>query len=155
MRKSALVLVVVLSTAVQMYAADALVGTWVFNPASAKSTQSNALKSRTDIVEAQADGSLKVTRTETRGNGQTQKGSYPVRFDGKEYPVQGNLDYDTISAKRIDANSYEARVTKKGGPYNQLSRTTVSADGKKRTVVSKGTDSAGKPSESTYTYDRK
>ncbi len=141
-------------SALALFAADSAVGTWKYNAAKSKSNSTNPLKSRTDVIEATADGGVKVTRTETRADGKTTSGTMTFKYDGKEYPVSGNLQYDTISAKRIDANTIETVVTKKGGRLKQTSRHTYSADGKTRTQTVTGVDAEGKPVTATQIYDR-
>lgn len=147
------VVLVTLAAAVAMYAADPWVGTWKLNPAKSKSTFTNSVKTRTDKFEAMPDGSLKQTRTETRADGTTLNGTTVFKLDGKEYPATGFL-WDSISAKRLSDNSYQTVVKKKGGPLNQTSVNTFSADGKTRTTVTKGTDQTGKSGEATQVYDK-
>jgi hypothetical protein len=141
-----------LVTALNLLAADSHVGTWKMNPA--KSSSTNPAMTRTEVWSAQPDGAYKVSRSENLGDGKTLAGTYTFKLDGKEYPVQGNLPFDTISAKRIDANTIEIHVTKKGGQRDNTIRTVISADGKTRTSTVKGKDDAGKQVELTWVYDR-
>jgi hypothetical protein len=122
------------------------------NPA--KSTSTGKLsKSRTDMFEATPDGGVKVTRTEERAEGTAVNFSYTYKTDGKEYPVTGG-PFDTISVKRVDANTTSIEVKKSDGTYHQKGRNVYSKDGKTRTLTAKGTDTEGKPVTATLVFDR-
>jgi hypothetical protein len=60
---------------------------------------------------------------------------------------------DTISMKRIDANTTE-RTYKKAVKVTSTSRRVVSRDGKTLTLTNKGTDAQGKPTSSVAVYDK-
>ena len=140
-------------TAIGMFGADSSLGTWKWNAAKSKSTTTNPLKNRTDVVEATPDGGVKVTRTELRSDGSTHNSSYTYKYDGKEYPVTGQ-QFDTISVKRIDENTTVTEVKTTGGQLHQTTRAVYSKDGKTKTTSIKGTDTAGKPVDSAYVYDK-
>ena len=140
-------------TAIGMFGADSSLGTWKLNVAKSKTISTNPIKSRTDVYEATADGGVKVTRTEQRADGATRNSSFTFKYGGKEYPVTGQ-PFDTISVKRVDANTTVQEVKKTGGSYNETTRNAYSQDGKTRTQTVKGTNSAGKPVASTWVYDK-
>jgi hypothetical protein len=142
----------VLTTAVT-FAADSTVGTWKLNTAKSKFSGSFVIKSQTDVRETTADGGAKVTRDAQLGDGTAIKGSYTYKYDGKEYPVTG-LPFDTLSVKRIDANTTTFEVKKTGGKYHVTGQTVISADGKTMTQTAKGTDGEGKPISSTSVFDK-
>ena len=79
--------------------------------------------------------------------------SFTYKYDGKEYPVTGG-PFDTISVKRIDANTTSWEVRKTGGKYHATGRTVISKDGKKLTQTSTATDAEGKPVSQTTVFDR-
>ncbi len=140
-------------TSVGLFAADSSLGTWKWNAAKSKTNSTNPVKSRTDVFEATADGGIKVTRTEQRADGTSYNGSYTFKYDGKAYPVKG-LQYDTISAKRVDANTTTTVVKKTGGKLNQTSKTVFASDGKTKTTTTTGTDVEGKSISATFVYDK-
>ncbi len=142
-----------LITAMGIFGADTSLGTWKLDPT--KSTSTGKLsKSRTDMFEATPDGGVKVTRTEERADGTAINFSYTYKTDGKKYPVTGG-PFDTISVKRVDANTTSIEVVKKtDGTYHQKGRNVFSKDGKTRTLTAKGTDIQGKPVTSTLVFDR-
>ncbi len=140
-------------TAIGMFGADSQVGTWKLNVAKSKTTNANSLTSRTEVYEVTPDGGVKVSRTDQRKDGTSPKYSQVFKYDGKEYPVTG-AQYDTISAKRIDANTTSYEVKKTGGKYRTAGRIAVSKDGKTKTQTVEGTDADGKPITSTLVYDK-
>jgi hypothetical protein len=60
--------------------------------------------------------------------------SYTAKFDGNDYPVKGAYGWDTVSLKKIDAHTIE-ETDKWNGKVTDVAKMTVSADGKKMTVV--------------------
>jgi hypothetical protein len=140
-------------TAIGMFGADSSLGTWKLNAAKSKTTSTNPTKSQTNVREATPDGGIKVTRTGQMADGTAVNASYTCKYDGKECPATGG-QYNTISIKRVDANttSYEVRMT--GGKYHMTGRSVISADGKTMTQISTGTDAAGKPVTQTVVFDK-
>ena len=55
--------------------------------------------------------------------------SYEGKFDGKDYPVQGDLAHTMVSLKRISDDTIE-ETDKQNGKIIAVSRMTVSKDGK-------------------------
>ena len=113
-------------TAIGMFAADSSLGTWKLN--AAKSTGANNLKARTDVRVATPDGGAKVTRTEQLTTGPSSDSTYTYKYDAKEYPATGG-QFDTISVKRIDANTTSWEVKKTGGKYHVTGTNVISKDG--------------------------
>jgi len=60
--------------------------------------------------------------------------TYTANFDGKEYPVKGSYDYDTVSLKRLGERAFE-ETNKLKGKVTEIDTCTVSNDGKTMTVV--------------------
>jgi hypothetical protein len=122
--------------------------------AKSKTTGTNPAKSRTEVREATPDGGVKVTSTRQMADGTTINFSYAFKYDGKEYPVTGG-PFDTISAKRVNANTTTAEVINKAdGTYHQTTRNVISKDGKTWTMTAKGTDAKGKPMTATNVFDK-
>lgn len=152
-RTAAQLVVGMVITAIGMLGADSSIGTWKVDPARAKSTATNKLKSRTDVYEATPDGGIKVTRTEARADGTIYNVSYTCKYDGKKCPVTGG-QFDTISVKRVAANTTSYVAAKTGGKYHFTGTNVISKDGKTLTQNSKGTDATGKPVVVTYVFDK-
>jgi hypothetical protein len=134
-------------------AADSNVGTWKVNLA--KSTYDpgpppkgpNVLK-----IEADGDG-IKVTNDGVDAQGKATHVTYSAKYDGKDYPETGNPNVDTISIKRIDANTVET-TAKKGGKVLVTSRVVVSGAGKVRTTTQNGTNAQGQKVHNVIVADR-
>jgi hypothetical protein len=60
--------------------------------------------------------------------------SYAAKLDGKDYPVKGEYDYNSVSLKRVDDRTIE-QTDKRDGKIVGVSKKTVSRDGKKMTTV--------------------
>jgi hypothetical protein len=140
-------------TAIGMFGADSTAGTWKYNAAKSKTTNTNPIKSQTDVREATPDGGAKDTRTGQLMDGTPSNYTYTYKYDGKESPVTG-APFDTISVKRIDANTTSFEVKMTGGKYHLTGRNVISKDGKTLTQTSKGTDAEGKPVTSTIVFDK-
>ena len=72
--------------------------------------------------------------------------TYTAKLDGTDAPVKGAYGYDTVSLKKIDDHTIE-ETDKRAGNVVDVSKLTVSPDGKKMTIVD-----TSKPSDRTSTY---
>jgi hypothetical protein len=147
------VFMVIAFTAIGALGADSYLGTWKYNAEKSKSTLTNPYKDVIDVRTATPDGGFQFTRTARRMDGTVEHGSYTCKYDGKECSVTG-LPYDTISIRRIDANTVENEVRKKNGKYHAIARHTVSKDGKTLTQTATGTDAEGKAFSQTRVYEK-
>ena len=95
----------VVALSVPAFADDAWIGTWELNLAKSKYAGSPP-KSATIKFEM-AQGSLILASDAVNAEGKATHFEYVSKFDGKEVPFKGNLDADTASRRRIDANSFE------------------------------------------------
>jgi hypothetical protein len=64
--------------------------------------------------------------------------SYTAKFNGRDYPVNGANGHNLVTLKRIDKNTIE-ELDKRDGIVVNLARMTVSADGRKMTIVDTNT----------------
>ena len=142
-------------TAVGMSAIDSSLGTWKYNAAKskAKSTSANLIDSMTIVREATPDGGVKVTSTGQLTDGTPVNYSFTFKYDGKEFPVTGAL-FDTISVKRVDANTVSFEVRQSDGKYHGSGRTVISKDGKTLMQTFSGTDAEGKPVTQILVFDK-
>jgi hypothetical protein len=60
--------------------------------------------------------------------------SYDAKFDGKDYPYQGDPGTTSVSLKKIDPNTIE-ETDKRNGKAINVSRMTVAADGKSMKIA--------------------
>jgi hypothetical protein len=87
---------------------------------------------RTEKVNSVSDNGLTITYQGTE-NGlkmSDQNGnSYDAKFDGKDYPINGDPGHTMVSLKRVSNNTIE-ETDKRDGKVVGIFRMTVSADGK-------------------------
>jgi len=133
------------------YAQDANMGTWKLNEAKSKFA-AGAAKNSTVVYEA-AGGDVKVTVEGADKDGKATHNEWTGKFDGKDYPVSGDMNTDARSYERI--NDRTLKLTgKKDGKVVTKGEITVSTDGKTRTVKTTVTDAAGKKLKSAAVYDK-
>ena len=143
---------VALALGVVASAADQHSGTWKMNPAKSKYSPGPAAKSITLTVDADENG-IKSSSEGTDGDGNPIHVEYDAKFDGQDYPITGAPNADTISVKRIDANTIQS-TAKKGGDVTMTVTSTISKDGKTRTSTFKGKDAQGRDVNNVVVYDK-
>jgi hypothetical protein len=97
---------------VSAQASDARIGTWKLNVEKSKYSPGPAPQSQTLKVEAAGEGE-KATTEGVNAAGTPTMTQYTANYDGKDYPLTGSQNADTVSLKRIDARTTE-RTDKKG-----------------------------------------
>jgi hypothetical protein len=142
-----------LATAVVQAQGDPHVGTWVLNVNRSKYTPGPPPRAQTAIYTADGQ-SFKIVTKGVGTLGQPTTTEFTAAFDGKDHAVRGNVDWNAIVAKRIDANTIEY-VRKKDGKLVQTAISAVSKDGKTRTVTSMGVNARGDKVNIIAVYDRK
>jgi hypothetical protein len=128
-----------------------MMGTWKLNERKSKFAP-GATKNHTVVYEAAGD-SVKVTTEGIDKDGKATHTEWTGKFDGKDYPVTGDPNSDARSYKKIDDRHLDFEI-KSGGKVTTVGHVVVSADGKSRTVRTKGTDATGKKIGSTAVYDK-
>ena len=129
---------------------DPVVGTWKLN--TAKSTGAAVPKSETRTYATSAAG-IVLTYKRVGADGKEVSVKVTYKYDGKDYPVTGSPDFDTLSVKRVVGNIFEATQKLKGKPVGTTTR-SVSKDGKTLTLVRRGTDAKGQVTTTTLVFDR-
>ena len=151
---AAIIVLAAVASAPAIAESNPLVGTWKLNVDKSKFNPGPMPKSLTRTVEGQGDG-LKYTFDGISADGTAIAYSFAVSFDGKDNAITGSIPNgaDSISAKRMDSNTFEATM-KKGGKVIGTSKVKVSADGKSTTVTATGTNAAGQPTNDVSVYDK-
>jgi hypothetical protein len=126
--RSLRLLVVVMALSVGLLAADSpFSGTWKLNP-STWNAASPAPKSSLAHVDADAN-IFKVSQEIVGNDDKSQTVGFEAKFDGKDYPVTGDPDTDTVSIHRI--NTRQITLTyKKAEKVVSKDVAAVSPDGK-------------------------
>ena len=149
--------IVMLLTALTLFVAtagaDQLSGTWSMNAEKSMYSPGPPPKSLTVVIESD-ENNYKVDATGTDGDGKPIHVQYSAKFDGKDYPATGIANADTVSVKRIDANTVET-LQKKDGKVVMTVTTKVSADGKSRTSTWRGKNAEGKDVHNVVVFDKK
>jgi len=118
-----------------------MVGTWKLNVAKSKLGPGPVPKSITSTIETVGD-KTRMTGVRIGSDGLRTEAKFSAKLDGKDYPIQGSANAETVSLKRIDARTVE-RTDKRSGKVVETSTTVFSADGKTSTTTGKGRCSKG------------
>ena len=111
-----------------------------------------APKSGTRVYTETAEGTVLDQRT-VGADGKEVSMHTTIKYDGKDYPITGNPDADSVAAKVLDAHTTHF-VLKMGGKVAGSVHRVVAADGKTLTVNNKGTHTSGKPYDDTLVFDK-
>jgi hypothetical protein len=131
---------------------DPVIGTWVLNVEKSKFTPAPGPKSATRTYAQTADG-IELTFSGVAADGSAISGSSTFKYDGKDYPITGTPDYDTLSLKRVNATTVKS-TQKKDGKVVAWTTRKVSEHGKVLTLSSKGKDAKGAAYHSVAVYDK-
>lgn len=143
------------ATALVALAADNSIGTWKLNVDKSKSTQTPMpIKSLTVTREA-TDGGVKATVTGDRASGTKINTTYTTKYDGKAATVTGEgSNYDSISVKHVNANTFTDERKKTGGSYKATGHTVISNNARTMTTTLSGTNAEGKKFTSTLVFEK-
>jgi hypothetical protein len=143
-----------LAMSAALCAADNTLGTWKLNLEKSKYDPGPPpVKSVTLVREAAPGGGAKMTVSGVRADGTAIKGNSTAKYDGKDYPVMGNPNYDSVAVTQVDANNHAAVYKKSGKTYSNA-KIVISEDGKTMTVTSTGTNAAGRPFRNVAVYEK-
>ena len=150
-RIAVIVGVLVCTALVNGFAANAHVGTWKTNEA--KSKQAPGMGKTNTVTYAEKKDRLQVTVDGADKDGKPTHGVWTGMTDGKAYKVKGNLSWDMMAYKMVDDRTFDITAMK-GGKMSWSGRSTVSKDGKSRTLNISGTGADGKKYKAKLVYDR-
>ena len=137
---------------VSAQAKDPRVGNWKLNVAKSKYSPGPAPQSQTLKIEAVGKGE-KVTSEVVNTDGTKATTQYTANFDGKNSPITGSPNADTVALKRIDSRTTE-RTDKKDGKVTLVLRRVVSQDGKTMTVTVKGKNAKGETVNNVVVFEK-
>jgi hypothetical protein len=123
------------------FAANPHMGTWKLNEA--MSNIPAGMGKNTMVTYAEQKDKIKVTVDGVDKDGKPTHSVWVGKFDGKAYPLKGNLPYNSIAYKVVNDRTNDITAMK-DGKMVWNGRITVSADRKSRTVTINGTDDKGK-----------
>jgi hypothetical protein len=131
------------------FAANPHLGTWKLNEA--KSKLAPGMGKSTTVSYTEEKDKIKVTVEGVDKDGKPRHGVWEGKTDGKAYKTKGNMPWDSMAYKVVNDHTYELTAMK-GGKVFSNGKSTVSADGKTRTVATEGTGADGKKFKSTAVY---
>jgi hypothetical protein len=133
------------------FAADPIIGAWKLNVAKSKFIPGAELTRGTRLY-TEADGLYTMEQRLTGADGKER--SFQAQYrNGKEVKQPAGLRYDTLLAKKIDANTWDFDLKKNGKTVSHAHR-VVSADGKTLTAHSTGTQLTGATGDQTLVFDK-
>ncbi len=131
---------------------DPQVGVWKLNVEKSKFSPGPALKSATTTIVAVGVGT-KVVVDQVTADGSTRHWEFTANYDGKDTPMTGNPEADTVARTILSANTVQT-VSKKAGKVVATQTSVVSSDGKTRTVTTKGVNASGQPVNNVAVYEK-
>jgi hypothetical protein len=133
------------------FAANPHMGTWKLNEA--KSKLAPGMGKNMTVVYAEQKDKMKVTVDGVVKDGKPTHSVWVGTADGNAYKTKGNLAWDAAAYKVVNDRTYEI-TTMKGGKVFTNGKSTVSADGKTRTVATEGTGADGKKFRNKAVFDK-
>ena len=127
-------------------------GTWVLNPAKSKFEPGPPLKSQTRTIKTNGDMQTQ-TIDSVAADGKSTSSSSTYRLDGKDYPIMGSAEFDSVAVKQADESTISGTLKRDGKTAAMTSR-TLSKDKKAMTVTTKGTNRAGQAMHNVQVFDR-
>jgi len=133
------------------FAANPHMATWKLNEAKSKLVP--GMGKNTTVTYAEQKDKIKITVDGVDKDGKPTHSVWVGKFDGKAYPVKGNLPYNAVAYRVVNDRTNDITAMK-DGKVGWNGRITVSADGKSRTVIINGTDAKGKKFKGKTVYDK-
>jgi hypothetical protein len=127
-------------------------GTWKMNPDKSQYSPGPAPKRITVKIASDADN-IKLTSDGIDAAGNPTHVEYTAKYDGKDYPVTGVPNADTVALDRLDASTIRS-TTKKGDQVVMIVTSVISKDGNTRTSTFKGKNAEGQDVNNVVVYDK-
>ena len=137
--------------AVACFAASPQMGTWKLNEA--KSKLAPGMGKNNTVIYAEQKDKIKITVDGVDKDGKPTHSVWVGKWDGKAYPVKGNLPYNSVAYRVVNDRTNDITAMK-DGKIGWTGRITVAPDGKSRTVTINGTDAQGKKFKAKVVYDK-
>jgi hypothetical protein len=134
-------------------AASPILGTWKLNVAKSTFTPGPGWRSQTRTYRLAPGGGVIVDWVGVGGHGEAMHVSFESVSDGKDYPMKGSANYDTLNAVRVDALTVKSEE-KRDGKVVGVAIRTLSPDGKVMTITDDGTNRKGEKFSQVLVFDR-
>ncbi|MBI4445074.1 MAG: hypothetical protein HY645_04120 [Acidobacteria bacterium] len=132
---------------------DPLIGTWKFVPEKSHYSSGGGPKAAIARYEPYGENGVKFTSEIEMGNGNIVKRGWIAYFDGKEHPVTGDPNYDSIAMRRINSHTI-LYMYKKAGNIMSAQVRYIHPDGKTQTMTHLGVSANGQPIDNTVVFER-
>src|SRR5467141_1132242 len=139
------------TAATACFASSPQMGTWKLNEAKSKLVP--GMGKNPTVTYAEQKDKIKVTVDGVNKDGKPTHSVWIGKADGKAYPAKGNLPYNSVAYKVVNDRTYDLTAMKDGKMF-WAGKSTVSADGKSRTVTLNGTGADGKKFSGKAVYDK-
>ena len=139
------------TAAAACFAASPQMGTWKLNEAKSKLVP--GMGKNTTVTYAEQKDKIKITVEGVDKDGKPTHSVWVGKFDGKAYPVKGNLPYNSVAYRVVNDRTNDITAMK-DGKIGWSGQITVAADGKSRTVIINGTGADGKKFKGKVVYDK-
>jgi hypothetical protein len=120
---------------------DPAMGTWTLSTDKSRYKPGPPFKSLVVKFEPAGEG-VKMTNELINADGISIKSQYTAYYDGKDYPISGLPNIDTVALKKLDGGEVH-RTDRKAGTVVQRFVRTMSTDGKTMTIRQTGTSATG------------
>jgi hypothetical protein len=131
---------------------DPAVGTWQLDAAKSTFTPGPAPKSQIRTY-SRSGPSITLAMKTVGSDGKEATTQTTYQLDGKDYPIKGSSDFDSLSAKQVNPRTATFTLKKAGKAVGTTTR-TVSKDGKIMTAKMSVTNAKGEKSESVMVLDK-
>jgi hypothetical protein len=132
---------------------DPLVGTWTLNVQRSKFRPGVPPQSMTMTFEETPQG-LHALSVVVLRDGTSSRNEYTAAYDGRDYPITGVAQVETVSMRQVDALTSE-RIDKRAGQRVQSYTRQVYADGHTLLVTQKGPDATGSIVDHVMIFEKK
>jgi hypothetical protein len=127
-------------------------GSWKLNVSKSKLGSEPAPQSITSTIKSSGQG-VKLTGVRIGADGIRSECQYTANYDGKDYPITGSRNADTVSLKKVDSRTIE-RTDKKAGKVVETSTTVFAEDGKSCTTTGKARNLHGEDFHFVVVHDK-
>ena len=151
-RQIAISLAFLLTSAAVIQAADRFTGTWTLNVAKSKYSPGKPPKSQITKLELLKDGIREIV-DRVNADGTTTHWDVVAKFGGKDTPISGDPDRDTVAITKIDDYTLDVE-NKKAGKVTTSMKLVVAKDGKSRTNTVTGKTATGADINNILFFDK-
>ena len=127
-------------------------GVWKLNEAKSKLVP--GMGKNTTVTYTEQKDNIKVAVVGVDKDGKATHSVWVGKFDGKAYPLKGNLAYNSVAYKVVNDRTNHITTLKDKKIIVWTGDITVSADGKSRTVTINGSGADGKKFKGKAVYDK-